>query len=639
MPVTAKRQLRSKLLNRQNMRSLTGSSAHIPPTETGVSTLQTAVTAALLGLGTLTLYQPSLHHAFINYDDNYYVTTNLHVLRGLSWSNLGWAMHTITYGNWHPLTWLAHMAEVQLFGLSPAGFHFISMLVHALNVVLVFLLLRAATGLHWRSAAVAALFAVHPLNVEAVAWVAEFKSLLCTTFLLLTLWAYREYVRKPGVGRYLAVAVLFALGLMAKPMVVTLPALLLCLDYWPLERLPVPGRGEPAFARVFLRLIAEKIPLFLLSAGSAAITIYAQRDIGALGTTLALPLRLRLENAIYSYLAYILKGFWPARLAVFYPHPEGSLALWKVGLAAAVLVAITALVWRCRERRYLLAGWTWYLVALLPVIGVVQVGRQAMADRYAYIPLLGLFAMTLWLAAEALPRLHLSRAVPVVATVVIVCAYAWAANRQLAYWQDSYTLFSHALQVAPDNSIAEDNLGTALVAMGRAQEAMTHFDAAARLQPRDFEPHYNRATLLLRAGQFLQAEREYQVALANAVDPLDAAHAHNNLGILYLQTNRPAAALSEFDTAIRLDPNQHNSLLARGTLEYQAGRLDAALADFSRAAQIAPSPIAYFWLGQALEAKGDLPAAARAYQATLQMAPGMAEAQARLNAVLLRLQK
>ncbi|MGE5207534.1 MAG: tetratricopeptide repeat protein, partial [Chlamydiota bacterium] len=492
---------------------------------------------------------------------------------------------------------------------------------------------------HWRSAAVAALFAVHPLNVEAVAWVAEFKSLLCTTFLLLTLWAYREYVRKPDIRRYLLVAVLFALGLMAKPMVVTLPVLVLCLDYWPLGRLPVPGRGEPGFVRVFFKLLAEKIPLLLLSAGSAAITLYAQRDIGALGTTLALPLRLRLENAIYSYLAYILKGFWPTRLAVFYPHPENSLALWKVGLAAAGLVAISALAWRYRKRRYLLAGWTWYLVALLPVIGVVQVGRQAMADRYAYIPFLGLFAIAVWLAADALPRLQLPRAVPVAATVVIVCGYAWAANRQLVYWQDSYTLFSHALQVAPANSIAEDNLGTALVAMGRPQEAMAHFEAAARLQPRDFEPHYNRATLLLRAGQFPQAEREYQVALANAVDTLDAAHAHNNLGILYLQTNRPAAALSEFDTAIRLDPNQHNSLLARGTLEYQAGNLDAAVADISRAAQIAPSPIAYFWLGQALEAKGDLPSAARAYQATLRMAPGMAEAQARLNAVLLRLGK
>ncbi|HKU20169.1 MAG TPA: tetratricopeptide repeat protein [Terriglobales bacterium] len=614
------------------------------PAETGGhtprgSTLSTAVTAGLLGLGTLILYQPSLHHGFINYDDNYYVTANLHVLRGLSWSNLVWAMRTITYGNWHPLTWMSHMAEVQLFGLNPAGFHFVSMLVHTLNVVLIFLLLRAATGFHWRSAAVAALFAVHPLNVEAVAWVAEFKSLLCTTFLLLIVWAYREYVRKPGIGHYLLVAALFALGLMAKPMVVTLPVLLLCLDYWPLQRLPVPGKGGPGFLSAFLRLAAEKVPLFLLSAGSAAITLYAQRDIGALGTTLALPLRWRLGNAIYSYFAYLWKGFWPARLAVFYPHPESSLAAWKVGLAAAVLLAITILVWRNRQRRYLLAGWTWYLVALLPVIGVVQVGRQAMADRYAYIPFLGLFAIIVWLAAEAAPRLHAPRAVEVAAAVAIVFAFAWAANRQLAYWEDSYTLFSHALEVTTDNSIAEDNLGTALVAMGRTQEAMTHFDAAARLQPRDFEPRYNRATLLLRAGLFPQAEHEYQVALANALDPLDAAHAHNNLGVLYLQTNRPAAALAEFDTAIHLDPNQHNSLLARGTLEYEAGKLDAALADISRAAQLAPSSIAYFWLGQTMEAKGDLPSAARAYQAALQMTPSMAEAQTRLNAVRARLQK
>lgn len=603
----------------------------------GGSVFQTAVTAAVLGLGALTLYEPSLGHGFVNYDDNYYVTANPHVLRGLSWSNLGWALRTITYGNWHPLSWLAHMAEVQLFGLNPAGFHFASMLVHAINVVLLFLLLQAATGERWRSAAVAALFAVHPLNVEAVAWVAEFKSLLCTTFLLLTLWAYREYVRKPGVGRYLAVAAQFALGLMAKPMVVTLPVLLLCLDYWPLRRLPLPGKE--GFGTAFLKLATEKVPLLLLSAGSAAITIYAQRDVGALGTRLALPLHLRLENAVYSYLAYVVKGLWPARLAVFYPHPENSLALWKVGMAAVALIAISMLVWRGRERRYLLAGWCWYLAALLPVIGIVQVGRQAMADRYAYIPFLGLFAMVVWLAAEALPRLHVPRAVPLAVTVAIVCAYAWAANRQLGYWQNSYSLWAHALQVAPDNSIAEDNLGTALVVLGRPQEAMAHFESAARLGPRDFEPPYNRGTLLQRAGQFAAAERDYKLALANAADPVDAAHAHNNLGVLYLQTNRPAAALGEFDNAIRLDPNQHNSLLARGTLEYQAGKLDAALADISRAAQIAPSPIAYFWLGQTLEAKGELEPAARAYEATLRLAPGMAEARARLNAVLLRLKK
>lgn len=597
--------------------------------------LHSSVTAALLGLATFLLYAPSLRHAFVNYDDNYYVTANRHVLQGLTWSNLGWAMRTIDYGNWHPITWMAHMAEIQMFGLKPAGFHFVSILVHVINVVLLFLLLQVATGFRWRSAVVAILFAVHPLNVEAVAWIAEFKSLLCTTFLLLAIWAYRQYVRQPGVGRYLAVLLLFALGLMAKPMIVTLPVLLLCLDYWPFRRIPDPGK--PGFSAAFLRLLAEKIPLFVLSAASAAITIYAQRDIGALGTTLALPLRLRLENAVYSYLAYILKGLWPAGLAVFYPHPENSLAVWKVVVAGVLLVTATVLVWTQRRRRYLLAGWVWYLVSLLPVIGFVQVGRQAMADRYAYIPFLGLFVIATWLMAELLSRLP--RAIPVATAVAILCGYAWAAHSQLSYWQNSYTLFSHALQVAPDNSIAEDNLGTALVGMGRAQEAMVHFDAAIRLRPADFEPHYNRATLLLGAGQFAAAEREYRVAIANAVNPIDAAHAHNNLGVLYLQTNRPQAALREFDTAIRLDPNQHNSLLGRGTLELQAGKLDAALADISRSARIAPSPLTFFWLGQVLEAKGDLPSAARAYAAALHMAPNMAQAADRLHAVRLRLQK
>ena len=603
-----------------------------------VSRLQAAGTAAALGLGTLALYLPGLHHEFINYDDTYYVTANAHVLRGLTWENVGWALRTITYGNWHPLSWMAHMAEVQLFGLNPAGYHFSSMLVHAVNVVLVFLLLRGATGYLGRSAAVAALFAVHPLNVEAVAWVAEFKSLLCATFLLLTLWAYREYARKPGAARYLAVAALFALGLMAKPMVVTLPVLLMCVDYWPLQRLGVPA-DEKGFTTALLRLAAEKVPLLLLSAGSAAITLFAQRDIGALGSGLALPLRLRINNALYSYFDYILKGFWPARLAVFYPHPENSLAAWKLLLAAAMLATITVLVAWQRQRRYLLAGWIWYVVALLPVIGIVQVGRQAMADRYAYIPFLGLFVIAVWLAAETATKLRLARHALAAATVVVLCAYAWAARRQLGYWQDSYSLFSHALQVTSNNEIAEDNLGTALVAMGRPQEAMAHFDAAARLQPRDFEPRYNRATLLQRAGLFVQAEREYRAALANAADPVDAAHAHNNLAVLYLQTNRTEAALAEFNSALRLDPNQHNSLLGRGTLEFQAGNLDAAFADFSGAARLAPSPLAYFWMGRVLENKGDLASAARAYEAALQMAPGMAEAQSRLNALRTRLGK
>jgi len=296
-----------------------------------------------------------------------------------------------TEANWHPITWLSHMADVQMFGLRPAGHHLTNVLLHTLNVVLFFLLLYGATGMRLRSAMAAALFAVHPLNVESVAWIAERKSLLCATFLFLALAAYGWYVRKPAIGRYLAVALFFALSLMSKPIMITLPFALLLLDYWPLARFPSRATDSSSdFLSVLFKLAAEKIPLLLLSIASAVIAVYTQRSAGALGSVAALPLGQRLNNAIYSYLAYIVKGIWPSRLAVFYPHPEGSLAPWKVIAAALVILLISALVWRERKFGYLPAGWFWYLGTLVPVIGIIQVGRQAMADRYAYISLLGL---------------------------------------------------------------------------------------------------------------------------------------------------------------------------------------------------------------------------------------------------------
>jgi tetratricopeptide (TPR) repeat protein len=556
------------------------------------------------------------------------VTANAHVRQGLSWSNIRWAFTATVEANWHPLTWISHMADVQFFGLNAAGHHAVSVLFHAINVVLLFFLLNRATGYTLRSAVVAALFAVHPLNVESVAWVAERKSLLCTLFFLLALWAYGWYVRKPGIGRYLGVALLFALGLMAKPMVITLPFVLLLLDYWPLQRI-----GKTS------KLFAEKIPLFVMSAASALITVYAQHRGGALGIAVALPLNLRIKNAVYSYLAYIVKGIWPSHLAVFYPHPENSLSMWKLLAAVAVLLAISALVWHFRRNKYLLVGWLWYLGTMVPVIGIVQVGRQAMADRYAYIPFIGLFVVVIWLVADLFAVVRVSRLAAIAITVAILFGYAAASYIQIGYWKNSITLFGHALQVTTGNGIAEDNFGAALMDLNRPDLALPHFEAAVQLIPQLATAHYNLATVLHRQNQLDAAMHEYQLALTLTADPAEAAQAHNNLGVLLTQKNQPVAAISEFSAAIAANPDEQNSYLGRGSIEYQKHNLDAALADFSRATQIAPSPVAYFWLGRVLEDKGDLQAAALAYQSALQIAPGMSEVRTRLDALHLKLQK
>jgi len=368
--------------------------------------------ALLLMLATLALYQRSLHNGFVNYDDPDYITENAHVRQGLSWSNIRWAFTATDAYNWHPLTWISHMADVQFFGVKAIGHHLDSALLHTLNVLLLFLLLRFATGYVWRSATVAALFAVFPLNVECVAWAAERKSVLCVAFLFFALLAYGWYALRPGVGRYLAVALLFALALMAKPLAITLPAALLLVDYWPLQRFGghSPDATDAASARAgFLRLVAEKIPLLLLCGGSAFMTVYAQRRGGALASTELFPLALRIKNAVFSYADYLGKGIWPARLAVFYPYPHG-LGLVKVVGAALILSGITVVCWQLRERRYLLTGWLWYLGTMVPMIGIVQVGRQAMADRYAYVPFVGLFVMVVWLAADFAQRSRSLRA-------------------------------------------------------------------------------------------------------------------------------------------------------------------------------------------------------------------------------------
>lgn len=590
------------------------------------------IVALLLFAVTLVLYASSFNHDFVDYDDGAYVTLNSHVMKGVSWQNITWAFTATAEANWHPLTWISHMEDVQLFGTNPIGHHFHSVVLHALNVVLLFLVLLRATGYSVRSAVVAALFAVHPLNVECVAWVAERKSVLSMFFLLLALLAYGWYASRRNWQRYALVVVVFALALTAKPMVVTLPILLLVWDYWPLGRNVSNSESLPRPAVSWL--VLEKVPLLVLSAASAAITLYAQHAGGALGSSQVLPLTLRIQNAIYSYAVYLGKGIWPSRLAVFYPYPEDALPLWKV-LGAAILIAgTTAAAWsKRRSHRCLLAGWLWYLVAMLPMIGIIQVGRQAMADRYAYLPFVGLFVIAVWGGSELFAQLNLRRTIVAATVSALLIAYGSVTIAQLRYWRDSFSLFTHTLAVTSHNGIAEQNLGTALMELGLPKIALPHFVAAVQYAPTLATAHYNLGVLRQQKNQVDAATYEYQLALSYSSDPIEIAQAHNNLGFLLMSSGDLKSAERQFSAALQFDPQKQNSLLGRGMAEYQDKDYEAALNDLSSAAKIAPFAPANFWLGRTLEAKGDLKAAADAYEAALQLAPDMTEAQQRLTSL------
>jgi protein O-mannosyl-transferase len=590
--------------------------------------------AILLAAGTLLLYAPALRNGFVNFDDPDYVTHNAHVLQGFTWANLKWAFGTDNpAANWHPLTWISHILDVQLYGTNPLGHHFTNIFLQTIDVLLLFLLLTRATGYPLRSATVAALFALHPLNVESVAWVAERKTVLCMLFFLLTIWAYGWYVRKPGVTRYVCVFFLFALALMSKLMVVSLPFALLLLDYWPLQRFTgTTESGEQRkFLSTFFKLFVEKIPLLLLSAAASVITLRLHRREGTLAE--AMPFAWRLKNTFYSYCVYLGKLIWPSGLAVFYPHPENSLPWWKAIVAAFVLLAISALIWRLRAKPYLLFGWLWFLGTMVPMIGVVQSGRQGMAGRFMYIPMLGLFVALVWFFAEYASRVRLHQGLAAALFVLLVSPYVYLTRKQIGYWHDSYSLFAYTLAVTKNNGIAETNMGAALMEMGQPDLAAQHFEAAVRLIPDLAFAHYNLGVLLQRQNRLEDAIREYRLAIALSSDPVEAAKAHNNLGILYLVSKNYAAALPELNAAIASNPSEQNSYLGRGAIEFASWNYAAAAADFARAASISPSPMACFRLGQALEGEGDYTKAQNAYAAALQLEPGMSEARVRLEAL------
>ena len=582
-------------------------------------------------VATLALYNPVNRHPFVNYDDDRYITENPHVHNGLTWRTITWAFTATEQGNWHPLTWLSHALDYQLFHQNPAGHHFTSLLIHAANAVLLFLFLVYATRRLGPSLFVAALFALHPINVESVAWVAERKNVLCTFFFFATLIAYCWYARQPDWRRYLVFAGLFVLGLMSKPMVITLPFVLLLLDYWPLGR--IRGGRADATAAPLSKLVVEKLPLIALSAASAVITMQAQRAGGAMRSTAQFSLAVRLENAVMAYAMYLWKMIWPSHLSPIYPHPGDSLAGWQVGTSALVLLAVTAVALKFRARRYLLTGWLWFLGTLVPVIGLVQVGDQAMADRYAYIPLVGIFIMIAWRIADLADSKQIGLVVRVIPAACVLLALSFATNRQLGYWSSNYDLWTHAVAVTGRNFIAQDNLGGALLWLGKTDEAYLHFQAAAEINPLDPMSRSNLGAYLQEHGHMAEAIEKYNRVITLTSDPGLLAATYANLGAAYRKLGEDEKARTSYDQALQLNPNQYNAYLGLGELLEKQSRLDDAISNYSKAVELRPTDTGFLLLGRALERTGRRSEALAAYQAALKLSPELPEAQHAVDAL------
>jgi len=552
--------------------------------------------ALLLVLGTLAIYLPVAHDGFTLYDDSDYVTENPVVENGLTWAGVKWAFawHAC---NWHPLTWLSHMADCQLFGLDAGMHHCVNLLFHAANAILLLLLLWRWTKALWLGAFAAALFAWHPLHVESVAWVAERKDVLSAFFALLTLLAYTRFteeskVRSPKSKVFYGLAlVCFALGLMAKPMVVTLPFVILLLDYWPLQRI----RNSEFGIRNFTKLFLEKIPFFALTAVSCVVTFLAQR--GAEAPLKNVPLDYRLENVPVAYAGYLLKMVWPAQLAIFYPL--NPLTRLEVAAAVAALVAISWLVWRVRRSRaYCLVGWLWFLGTLVPVIGLVQVGGAAMADRYTYFPSIGIFLAAAMGVRDGAERWQIPK--PIVGAIAgLVLAVCLAlTHRQLTFWRDDVALFSHAINVTKDNDTAHLNLGFALEKAGRKTEALAEYRAAQKLDPDRAETHNNIANLLDDMGHPDEALAEYQEALR--VNPEHVA-SHNNYGTLLAELGRFDDALKQYAESARLAPNDWHAPYLTGKALLKEGRDPEAIPYFRQAVKLDPNnPRVLTYLAQVL---------------------------------------
>jgi protein O-mannosyl-transferase len=503
------------------------------------------ICVALAALSWLVFGQ-TLWHDFVNYDDPRYVYENTKITDGLSISGIAWAFTHIHSMNWHPLTTISHMLDCQLYGSKAGGHHFTNVLLHILAVILLFLGLLQMTGAFWRSAFVAAVFAIHPLRVESVAWIAERKDVLSGVFFMLTLLTYVYYVRLPRIGRYLVVVCVFACGLMCKPMLVTLPFVLLLLDYWPLDRI----KGQ-----VWKRVL-EKIPLIALSVVSSIATFLAQK--GAVGWTEELPILERINNAVVSYVLYIWQMLWPVNLAVFYPHPENRLPLWEIISSLLLLICVTAVAVTLRKHRpYLITGWLWYLGMLVPVIGLVQVGWQGRADRYTYLPQIGLYIAVTWAVADLTTLWRRQRTILTVAALLTIVVLSWRAWIQTWYWRDSETLFNHALAVTTNNDVAENNLGIEYLRQGNVDGAISLLQTAVDLRPDNSPAHENLAKALLQKGNVADALIHYRKLLELQPDNIEV---HNIVGTVLIQQGRIREGVEEWQKVLAIQSDNGNAM-------------------------------------------------------------------------------
>lgn len=574
---------------------------------------------ALLISVSFAVYSSVMSHEFVLYDDDVYVTANNMVRAGLTWSGVKWAFTTFAGANWHPLTWLSHMVDVQIYGVD-AGRHLLTNLaLHILGSIFLFLALKNMTGHRWRSAIVAALFAVHPLHVESVAWIAERKDVLSGFLFMLTLWLYGRYVRNPVFrGAYAAVLITFAFGLMAKPMLVTLPFVLLLLDYWPLRRLG-------------MNTVREKIPMFLMATGSGVITYIAQASGGAMKSLARYPLDVRLSNAVLSYARYLSKMFWPTDLAVLYPFGPAVAVGWTLLVLALLIILTAVLFYAGKEHPWMPMGWLWYGGMLVPVIGIVQVGEQSMADRYTYLPLVGIFVAAVWEIANSVEQYGRLRRVASGLAIVVIVALGLTARSQVHVWKDSRILFEHTISVTENNYLMENQLGFMFFLEGNMEEANAHMANAARIYPAYAEAYMNLGLVLAAQGRMAEAIAKYDEALR--WNPNHAV-VYFDKGIALMQLQKFQEALDCFNKAIVLDHDYATAHMNAGVALIRLRRFNDALPHFEQAVLLDPqSSESRNNLGQALAGQGRYREAEEQFSAAVQLQPDNQAAQRNLKTV------
>lgn len=618
----------------------------------------------VLALVTFVVFYQVHSFKFVNYDDNVYVYENPHIQEGLTPESIKWAFATGYANFWHPLTWLSHMLDWQLFGANPAGHHLTALFFHIANTLLLFIVLNKMTQAPWQSAFVAALFALHPLHVESVAWVTERKDVLSIFFWLLTMWAYVRYVNRPKAVNYLLIVLFFTLGMMAKPMLVTLPFVLMLLDYWPLNRFQ-----NSQFS--ILNSIIEKIPLLLITIASSIIVFITQRAGGALTSSVAVPLKFRIINAIISYVTYIGKMFWPSRLSVFYPYLPSKLTLWSAAVPLLLLLAISVIVLLLAKRHgYLVTGWFWYLGTLVPVIGLIQIGSFSFADRFTYITLTGLFIIIAWGVGELSEKWPYRKFILWPASLAVLSALAICSYLQTGYWKDSITLYQHALKVTENNSLAHINIALPLFEQGRIDEAIQNMTQAVRIAPKSrqalnalgiylykadrigeaadcfqkvleidptyAEAHFNIACVLADKGDYAEAVKHFRIALKTNDTPL----AHRKLGLALLKLGMFEEAIAEYRKALSSmsgDPDVLNEL---GYALDHSGKSGEAIDLYNKAIRIAPDNInIHLNLGLALTNSGRFQEAEKEYEKILRLDPNNSTAHNDFGVALSRLGK